>query len=85
MPDQEGFLADELNLEYFVVSLQLDGLRFVDCYEYWARDCNFEGHMDTNSRLTKTLVGWHHVEVFALPPRSRPVFYMSVWGCGVSW
>lgn len=34
--------------------------------------------MRTNRWLIKTFVGWHNMEVFAIPPYDRPVVYVQL-------
>lgn len=57
--------------------------RFVDCYENWAHNCDFE--MRVNSQLKKPFMGWHIEEVFALPTRDRSVVYVPAPGWWVGW
>lgn len=57
MRNQEDGLADNLSLEYSLLSLQFDGLWLLDRHECWARDCDFETHMRMNRRLTILFVG----------------------------
>lgn len=51
-----GF-ADRSNLEYFMVSLQFEGLWFVADDEEQARDFDRETRMHTNLLLVKVFVG----------------------------
>lgn len=57
MRDQEESLADKPCLEYFVVSLQFDGLWFAYLHEYLAGHCDLEICMRMSRRVTKTFVG----------------------------
>lgn len=75
MHDRGDSLADIPNLEFFLVSLPFGGPWFADYYKYWARLCDFEVRISMNGQLTKMFVGFHNVEVFALLPLDRPVFY----------
>lgn len=76
MSRQGDGLGDKSHLNYFFVSVQFDRVWFVDHHKYWAHDCDFEMRMRTNCGLIKVFVGWHSVEVVALPPLDRPRMYM---------
>lgn len=55
----------------FDVSSRFECAWFVDRHKYWACDCDFKMQMRSNHRLTRTVIGWHKDEVFALPPPDR--------------
>lgn len=41
-------LCDKLHLDSFLVYVQFDRMRFIDCHIYWATDCSFQRRMQTN-------------------------------------
>lgn len=78
MRKQGESLANQPILGLFVVFSRFDGFWLVDLHGYWARDCEFEMQMHTNRWLIKTLVGWHIVDVLALPTRDHLATYLPV-------
>lgn len=71
-PD-DAFPSD---LGLFCFSQLFDCLFFASHWSFWARDFDFEYRMRTGER--HLLVGWHNVEIFALPPSRRHQHYVVV-------
>lgn len=69
----------------FLCRRSFGALWFADGHEYCACHCNFVIVMPMNSQLTQTFVGCHNVEVFALPLRDCPVFYVVMPDWWVGW
>lgn len=64
MHDHGYGLADKLNLDYLVASLQFDALWLVVYHEKWAPDYDTETGICANSPMTQTFAGWNGAEVF---------------------
>lgn len=49
------------------------------------RHFDFEIRMDTTRRMTRRIVGWHNVQVPALPPGDQQKMYLQVQNWYVGW
>lgn len=74
-------LGEKPHLDYFVLSVQFDNVRFDDLHKYWGRRCSFGTRVCTSRPIIKTIVLWNKGEVFAVPPRDFPGIYVRMPYC----
>lgn len=66
MPGQREILIDKLDLDYWAVSVQFDGVGLFNHHENWGSNSEFEMRKCTKRGLAVTFFGWRNVNLFAV-------------------